>query len=210
MKKLLLAVLALSLFTPAYAKSDLPGADEVMSFSLDELVTLIKDAGWQAEPFNEDGLTGVTLTIGTRQLALVPTACVSSGNCKGLYTYALIPDNPGAADLNKFNLSHNPARAITQNGTLVLDNYIVGDYGVVRGSLAVHLLVQASLIDAWWQFRQGDKNEIDLSKSVAFSPLGEPALPLGMAGIDIKPLDMPETHRFHMLQANASRINSLD
>lgn len=209
MKKLLLALAALAFATPAMAQGPtLPQAGEVTDFSMDSLLGLVHDAGWKARPFEEDnGLRGIGVTIGSRELVLVPTACNDAGSCKGLYTYALIPDNPGAVDLNRFNLAYNPARATSQGGALVLDNYLIGDYGVVRGTLAVHLLVQADLIGAWWKFRQGD-TQIDLSKSVAFAPLvPAPGFPGRVLRPDARPLELPLADRKRMLEANAGRFN---
>ncbi|MEM9234304.1 MAG: hypothetical protein AAGA69_08710 [Pseudomonadota bacterium] len=210
MMRFLLALTAFVMMLPAARAQELPGAEEVMTFSTEEIMALIDDAGWKARPFTEeDGLTGVGVTIGSRELVLIPTACVQGGACKGLYIYALLPDNPGAADLNTFNLNFNPARATAQGGMLVLDDYIVGDYGVVRGSLAVRMLVQADLIGAWWEFRSGDK-AVDFSNTVSFDPIAGPSLGARTLRPEVRPFDMPETDRFRMLQANGSLINLRD
>lgn len=189
---------------PALAQSDLPDAKHVIEVDVDSLVQLIKDAGWKPRPFREDdGTRGVGVTIGTRELVMLPTNCDQWGQCKGLYTYALIPDDPGAADLNNFNLRYNPARATAQNGVLVLDNYIIGDYGIVRGSLAVHLLVQADLISAWWNFRDSKDGSSSFSNSVSFSPISPaPVVPSWAERVSVNVPGIPDTDRFRMLQAN--------
>lgn len=190
----------------AFAQGEIPQAKSVIEFTPDALSALAQDAGWNPRSFqNDDGTQGVAATISGRELVMIPTACDQRGTCKGLYTYALIPDDPEVIDLNSFNLAFNPARATTQDGILVLDNYLVGDYGVVRGSLAVHLKVQADLITAWWEFRQNmtSPGHSSTAQTVSFQPFTPlPSPTAWQERLPFKPAHVHDVDRFKMLQAN--------
>ncbi|MEM9421111.1 MAG: YbjN domain-containing protein [Pseudomonadota bacterium] len=142
----------------------------VMKFNPGALQALVQEAGWQAKIEPNNGSPVVVASVNGRTLVLSPTACDATGACAGLLTFAILPDQASLSTVNQFNVRYNPIRATVREGRIVLDRYMIGDYGAARGSLIVDLAVHASMVDAWWTFRdQGNKG--GLSNAISFRPL---------------------------------------
>lgn len=161
---------ALSFAGMAFAQAPVSNPTALADFKIPNLQALTSEMGWQSNVVTEGGQQVLIVSINSRQVALWPVACnPQTGACAGLYCFALIPDRTSAAVANDFNVAFNPARATIRDGQVVLDRYIIGDYGVARGSLVIDLAVQADLINQWWNFKQSQS----VSAQVAFAPILE-------------------------------------
>ena len=163
---------------------------QLMGFGFDDLERFAEDAGWTSYRVNEEESEVLVLTVRERRLVLWPRACDSRDICRGLYIFALIPSQASSAKTNAFNVEYNPARATIRDGQVVLDRYLIGDFGVSRGTLSIELQVQAELIDDWWAFTQTNKAS---ATAVAYDPLLEnyatetPSLDMHFDSLDLSP-----------------------
>jgi hypothetical protein len=151
------------LSNPAMGSGPVSNPAGLTDLQLGSLAQVIRDAGLPVEQIEFGNSTGLGVTINNRKVALFPTACDTK--CNGLYILAPIPDQASAAQANGFNIRYNPARATIRDGALVLDRYIIADYGMTRGGLIIELLVQADMINLWWDYKQSGPTE------VSFAPL---------------------------------------
>ena len=141
---------------------------ELIGFNFEDLETLAADAGWGSYRADDGTSEVLVITIDGRKLVLWPRACSSEGRCGGLYVFALVPFQASSALTNAFNVKFNPARATIRDGQVVLDRYLIGDFGVVRGSLWIDLQAQAKMIDDWWEFAEDNRVR---ATAVSFNPL---------------------------------------
>lgn len=156
---------------------------KLIGLSYDEIEAVAEDSGWPVERVTEGGDTVLVVTIGGRRVVMWPRACDSDDRCGGLYIFSLIPSQSSSALTNGFNVQYNPARATLRDGQVVLDRYVIGDFGITRGSLSIELQVQAKLIDDWWAYSKAHKIR---GTAVAFEPLFEelPELPTASSHFD--------------------------
>lgn len=151
-----------------------PEPRRLMTFAMADLEALARDQGWLAERYTDpQGIEVLLIAVSGRRLALWPRACDEMGRCGGLYAFAVLPVGASSIVTNAFNARFPPARATVREGRVILDRYVVGDFGVARGSLAIDLQLLARLIDDFHAFHAGN----GATWNAGFDPL----LPLTVA-----------------------------
>lgn len=148
---------------------------KLIGINFNDLEALAVESGWDTERITQDGDSVLVVNIKGRRVVMWPRACDSEGRCGGLYIFSLIPSQASSALTNGFNVQYNPARATLRDGQVVLDRYIIGDFGVTRGGLSIELQVQAQLIDDWWDYAKAHKIR---GTAVSFNPLLEELPPV--------------------------------
>ncbi len=185
----MLPLLGAALFTTNASAQLVTSPRELTGLKLDDLAALAIECGWSAEHVTDDDDDALLIVeINQRKLVLHPHACDRNGHCGGLYVFALIPSQASSQTVNDFNVHFNPARATIREGQVVLDRYIIGDFGVARGTLSIELQVQAGLIDDWWDFtRDRQANAMQVSFNPLLPEQGTTKLPLPlMEELDLK------------------------
>ncbi len=123
------------------------------SFSYRTLEPVLTQIGarWQRRPGSQPALT-VVFPNG-RQAGLVLGSCSDGGStCRSLSIQSIWPRPPEGAGLTeavqRFNQRYAFSRAfILPDGRPALQRYLTADYGVIRGNLAVNLLVFSDQAD---------------------------------------------------------------
>ncbi len=167
------AIAALFGLSSAKAQPPVSNPSGLISFNANALQALVQEAGWTARIEQNNGRPAIIATVEGRTLVLNPTACGTNGQCGGLLTFAVLPDQASLETVNQFNVRYNPIRATIRGGRVVLDRYTIADFGAARGSVVVDLAVHASMINEWWKFR-GQGGQGGLSNAISFSPLIDP------------------------------------
>ena len=116
-----------------------------------EMVQLVLDeAGMDTEMlYSEDLGEYVLVKHDGKKAVLINKACTDPG-CYGLLAVAFVDGDPDAEEINEFNANVNSATLVRlDDGSLMIRRYLIGDYGVTRGSLEVDVRVLLDLIDTW-------------------------------------------------------------
>ncbi|MEM9234303.1 MAG: hypothetical protein AAGA69_08705 [Pseudomonadota bacterium] len=184
---LLTSLLALTLTGQAAAQL-VSDPRRLTGLSFDELESLASESGWSTERISQNNDTVLVVDIKGRKVVLWPRACDGAGRCGGLYIFSLIPAQASSTLTNGFNVQYNPARATLRDGQVVLDRYLIGDFGITRGGLSIELQVQAKLIDDWWTYARAHKVK---GTAVSFRPLLEELPKLTTVTSHLDELDLP-------------------
>lgn len=122
--------------------------------------------GFQAEAISMFGQPSIGVrTARGAAIVLQPRAC-NEGKCVGLSFMGLFGTSVGAERANAFNQGPVVAKLASFNDRSILFHYVIADYGIDRGNLAVNLLVMEAAIGAFQEFiSQGQGVE------VSFAPL---------------------------------------
>ena len=101
-------------------------------------------------------------------IAAIPNGCDDQGKCPGLILMSVFEDGASAAAYTEYNAS-TPSARVFQNsdGSTTLFHYIIGDFGVTKGSLLVNIVAFFGSAQKWSQ----STSSPDLSNTVSFEPL---------------------------------------
>ncbi|MEX0644506.1 MAG: hypothetical protein WD076_04305 [Parvularculaceae bacterium] len=131
------------------------GREMISNVSLEAVQPVLSEAGFTVTPNLEGKAEFMLVEYGGRKLILGETVCEAANSCDGLVIFGLLTDTAGTDVVNDFNSRQNPARAVATPDNVVIDHYIMADYGMVRGSLVVNVGVMFNMIDRWFEFRRG-------------------------------------------------------
>lgn len=134
------------------------------------IVPVLQEAGFNVQQVNLDNQTVLRVQSGNSVVIMYRRACQQNADCAGLWMLAFLNEGRPLPLLNRFNTVSKPARASILNGNVVLDRYLIADYGVTKGSFLVNVGVFFSMIDQWRQFAQNEG-----PVAVSFEPLAAAA-----------------------------------
>lgn len=125
----------------------------------------------------------LVVKAGPRTLLFRQAACSGYGNCAGLIMEAVINDQlPPEQMINYFNQLSNVSTAVRYNNALVLERYLIADYGITRGSLAVNIMAFTNSINDWVRFSQNASGQAStIAEQLNAQSLDGP-LPAGLEG----------------------------
>lgn len=107
------------------------------------------------------------LSAGDIDVQLSQNACNQMGTCAGLILMSHLNETGSLDMINKFNATTPAARAfINDQGKVTLMHYIIGDFGVTKGSLVVNIGAFFSSVDKW----NRGYSEQNLGNVVTFEP----------------------------------------
>ena len=212
MRILLRAVVATAamlavIMVPAKAQRlvDNPGG-VLPGVSFDQGEPVLRDAGMSTQRRVIDGTPVLVVQANGRILNLQNRACSLQGECGGLWMFAFLDDSAPLSTMSRFNQVSKPARANLLDGKVVLDRYLIADYGITRGSLVVNVGVFAASVDQWFAFNEASGPQ----QRVSFDPIMAPpsqGLSQPMAGT-VNSFDHETTELLGKLLRNGSLANS--
>lgn len=154
MKSTIAAAFAALIATSAATAQELPLSNPtgtVPSVALEYVAPILREAGFSVqENFNGNANIMLADAFG-RKIFFVENACQSATDCKGLRILAALSDSATAQRVNDFNLSYNATRAIAAPEGVLLDHYVIADFGISRGAIFVTAAVVASTINLWFE-----------------------------------------------------------
>ena len=141
--------------------------------SLRTIQPLLQEMGAETEIRTINYEEFMFVRLNGRFLRLKSRVCSNGvSGCAGLWITAFINgETPDTQMINAFNTGSPPTRATLQGGSVILDRYLIADYGITRGSLAVNFSVAVGGINAWFEFF----SQYGRSSSVAYSAEQAPA-----------------------------------
>ncbi len=127
----------------------------------------------------------LVVQAGNRTLLLRQNACSGYGNCAGLIMEAVIGggDLPPPQMVNYYNQLSYVSTAVLYNNALVLERYLIADYGTTRGSLAVNIMAFTNGINEWFRFKNGAAGQASTIAEQLNSTALEGPLPSGIEGL---------------------------
>lgn len=174
-----LAVLMTGLFAmPALAQSNAIGpsaSDNQMremlpNFDIETIAPVLSRTGAQVQQIDMAG----TPALGVKHRSgavfiLSPTACnkTTGKSCAGLQMIAIFNYNVDPVTANTYNKGPNIAKISVSQNEVLMYHYIIADYGMPAGNLAITSDVFASNIIQFLQFRTQNM------RTVSFEPLLE-------------------------------------
>ena len=123
----------------------------VPSVSLSDVAPVLEEMGAQVEIGSGENAGAMLVRYQGRVLIFRERACRSAGVCYGLQMVAKITASTDFNTVNQFNTGSPPTRAVLVGGDLFLDRYLIADFGITRGSLAVNVAVFTKGIDKWFE-----------------------------------------------------------
>ncbi|MGV6819471.1 MAG: hypothetical protein ACWA5T_03115 [Parvularcula sp.] len=189
MKSIFAAIAAFSLTVfgaGAQAQDVINNASGIIpSVSLSDIEPVLKEVGFETEikTINNESLM-VVRALG-KTLVMFPKACQPDGSCAGLWMFAYLNGTSSLEAVNSFNQVAKPARASMVNNKVVLDRYLIADYGITRGSFIINVGVMAGMVDQWFQY-----SKIQGPVAVSFEPLIGPSDSESASSVGHKDLDM--------------------
>jgi hypothetical protein len=155
----------------------------VSNLALETVGPVLRDAGLNITA-NFSGKAELMLAeMGGRNVILAEEACTAPTKCAGLMIIALINDQAGADVVNEFNSRQKPARATSMQEGVMLDHYLMADYGTTRGTLVVNIGVMMAMIDGWFQYRQNGGAMSNTISSTTLAPGAQAAHSMRSAAI---------------------------
>ncbi|WP_306250957.1 YbjN domain-containing protein [Parvularcula sp. IMCC14364] len=174
MKKIISAViLAIVILVPAAGAQQQPdNLNGVMpNLSFVTVEPFLNELGYVTEQGQlNDGRKVLRATRDDRELFFEARACQRDGsNCAGLDMFAIVRDSSTLDAVNAFNGVVPYTKAFYANDEFVLLNrYLIADFGMIRGSFAVNLGVFENSINEWFLVSE------ELVTAVDFKPLLTP------------------------------------
>jgi hypothetical protein len=144
----------------------------VPSVAFEDITPVLAELGWQTNVRAVNGQQLMEVRTPNAILVFRRRACTSEASCAGLWMFAFMDDQESLGVINEFNQSSKPARATIVNNKVVLDRYLIADYGITRGSLMVNVVTFASMVDVWRNFTR-QRGAV----AVSFEPLLGGGLP---------------------------------
>ncbi|MEL6365589.1 MAG: hypothetical protein AAFR11_12205 [Pseudomonadota bacterium] len=130
------------------------------TLTLEAVAPLFAEAGFSVR---RDGQY-LVINVSGRTVVAEAAACRSANDCDGLFLYAIANSRSSAAVAAEFNRRQRIARSVYVDETSVaLDRYLIGDFGVARGSVVVDVYVLASMLDNWFQYNNSQSGVIGIS-----------------------------------------------
>ena len=152
------AVAAVCAAPAAYAQNTMFDTTTMMrGFNVNQLAALATELGWTSQVIVADnGSSGLAVKIPEgATFFLEPVAC--SPQCVGLSIFAFFgsASNASPASVNAFNGMQNPVKVLTANNMILMQRYVIADYGTPRGNVAVELGVFLDLAVKFANYMQG-------------------------------------------------------
>ncbi len=176
--------LAASIFATPYGAAAAPiverPSDTLASFSLAEIEPVLQSAGFETRLAERDGSRALVVTSKAGRTALlIESVCGADGACSGLWMVAALTGAASVDDVNAFNMQARTTRASVHNGAVVLDRYLIADYGTARGSFVVNVNVFLGVVDLWFEYARGLSADF---ASFDASPQDDPLALIGGGG----------------------------
>lgn len=165
------AAISIGFAATASAQSGAPVSNPtglVPTLTLETVQPVLNEVGFSTNIATlSNGGRLMEVRYGNRLILLESQACASSSSCAGLAMYAILTGSTSLSQVNAFNQVSKPARATISDGVLMLDRYLIGDYGVTRGSFIVDIAVFVSMIDQWYAFSGSMATSVDYEPLIA-------------------------------------------
>ncbi|WP_370338578.1 YbjN domain-containing protein [Parvularcula marina] len=158
---------AAGLLGAAFAQPVTDPTGVVPNLSFENIEPVIRSFDESITMVNQNGVRLIRIESRGRVVLLQENGC-TRGGCAGLMIFAGFDETTDLETINQYNATTPSQRALLdQDGRVVLLHYVIGDFGVTRGSLIVNIGAFFAGIDKWQEeFSRGV-----LVKSVKFDPL---------------------------------------
>ena len=141
----------------------------VPNLAFQHIDPVIRDFDNSVEYVTISGVQVMRIESRGRVVLLIPNSCSLNG-CAGLRLLAGVNETASPEAINQFNATTPIARAyLNADGKVEMMHYMVGDYGVTRGSLIVNIGAFFAGMDKWTE----EYSRGVLVQSVDFEPLME-------------------------------------
>ncbi|MEM6648970.1 MAG: YbjN domain-containing protein [Pseudomonadota bacterium] len=169
--------------------------DLVESLSFEDIGPVLTEAGIPNQVQVVNGQQVMLAEIQGTKVQFRRRACVREDKCAGLWMFAYINDTSTPEVLHEFNKSSKPARAMLFDNAVVLDRYLIADYGTARGSLIINVRVFAQMVRQWFTFSQQNG-----PVQVSFQPLMQtrPLTEIGFTHDEQELLELMSVNRTRM------------
>ncbi|MEM6414313.1 MAG: hypothetical protein AAF720_06605 [Pseudomonadota bacterium] len=121
----------------------------ISSFDISTMSDFLNELGLRYKKRNQNGYAVLIADIGVDGTTTVfwPRVCDEKRtNCSGLIMRTYF-ENASQLELNnRFNLTTPPVAAMTDGSSVFVQRYLIGDFGITRGSLAVNIVVFQSTV----------------------------------------------------------------
>ncbi len=138
----------------------------VPNLALSNIQPVLQEAGFGAQVQVIQGEQMLRVTYNDFVMYMSARACRADGNCAGLWMLAPLNDSASMTTINSFNQNSKPARATVVGTQVLLDRYLIADYGITRGSFLVNTAVMFGMIEQWFEFKASAQ-----AQRVSFTPL---------------------------------------